>query len=249
LSDSIEGGPSLADALRLAWLRELFRSARFLAFGSVALLLAAFAWIVAVRATSWSYAFAGLFLVAILSGTGVGLHAISWVRLSRNSRESKARMWTFRGSLFGFAVGLLTLPWASWIFAWIFLLPLIPMIPSVFAPVVIAHAILFVLCARSFANRTDARIVIAGSGLLIADAAVALLAQAFVPGALPNSTWGPLPTFILVFAGATAAGYGIIARGAWRALARAEPGETGAAGPPPANAGPIEPIEKQDSAF
>ncbi len=160
-----------------------------------------------------------------------------------------ARIWTFRGSLFGFAVGLLTLPWVSWIFAWIFLLPLIPMIPSVFAPVVIAHAILFMLCARSLANRIDATIVFAGSGLLVAEAVTALLAQAFVPGALPVSFWGPLPTFILMFAGATAAGYGIIAFGAWRASARAERGETGAAGPSPAHAGPIEPVERQDSAF
>ena len=245
MSGSVKGGSSLAGAPGPGWLRELFRAARLLAFGSVALLLAAFAWIAAVRATSWSYGFAALFLVPMLSGIGVGLHATSWVRLRRASRGSMASMWTFRGSLFGLAVGLLTLPWVFWIFA----LPLIPMIPSVFGPVVIAHAILFMLFARSFANRIDATIAVAGSGLLIVDAVAALLAQAFVPGALPGSLWGPPPTFILMFAGATAPGYGIIAFGAWRALARAEPGETGAAGPSRAHAGPTDPIERQDSAF
>ncbi|TLZ61900.1 MAG: hypothetical protein E6K13_06410 [Methanobacteriota archaeon] len=149
----------------------------------------------------------------------------------------------------GFAMGLLTLPLVSSIFAWIFLLPLLPMIPSVFAPVVVAHAILFLICARSPMSRRDATIVVAGSGLLIADAVAALLAQAFVPGALPVSFLGPLPSFILMFAGATAAGYGIIAFGTWRHLARSEQGETGAADPPPAHAGSMEPIERQDFVF
>jgi len=251
LSGSVEGGPSLADAPRPAWLAELFRAARSLASGSVALLLAAFAWIATVRATSWSWLLVALVVVSMLSGIGVGLHAIAWVRLGRASRESIAREWIYRGSLAGFAVGLLTLLWVSWIqrpsaiLVWIFFLPLIPMIPSVFAPVVIVHAILFILFARSFANRIDARIAVAGSGLLVADAVAALLAQASVPGAF----WEPLPSLILLFAGATAAGYGVIAFGAWRALARAEPGETGATGPSPSDGSPIDPVERQDSAF
>jgi len=238
----------MADEPGSTWLRELFRTARLLAIGSLALLLAAFAWIVAVGATTWSDAFTALFLVTTFSGIGVVLHGIAWLRLRRTSRGSVARIRTFRGSVAGFAMGLLTLPWVSWIFVWIFFLPLIPMIPSVFAPVVIAHAVLFSLCARSLTDRRDAAIVIAASGLLVANSVAGLFAQAFAPGLLP-SYLGPLPAFILTFAGATAVGYGIIAFGAVRALARAGAGHAETGGFLRTPKGPIEPVERQDSAF
>lgn len=127
----------------------------------------------------------------------------------------------FVGSLLGFLAGIGSLivlyrsPVGWWAPAWLAILAigLFPYVPSVFAPVVIAHAVLFWIASERFEDSRRARTMVLGSAGLIVVASLGLLAQAvlFTPLLVP---------WVFAVAGATSIGYLVVAS-AWRGELRA----------------------------
>lgn len=190
----------------LKWAFEMFRTSRLLALGSFLLLIG----MAIVLALFYLYAYPALVVVALV------VHALAWIKLSRLSRRTRGMLWAFRGSIVGFAIGLVTLPWVP--------LPAVPgafvfagpvffwsggfaFVPSVFAPVVIAHAVLFLQGLTSLRSRFALLLLVAGAGFLVADATIAIAAQA----SLLSQVLLP----ILTLSGATAVGYALIGAAWW----------------------------------
>ena len=193
------------------------RAARFLMWGSVALLsIAPFAWI-------------GLYFWAPI-WLALSLHLAGWGFLWRAIREEDPRIdrgtravlsGAFLGSVLGFVVGLATLPVAVpggtwWLPVWVMILVTgwFAFVPSVYGPVVASHAFLFLAGARMVRVRRAKGLIVSGSGVLLALAAIGIFLQVATAGT---------PEFfriVPVVAAFTSAGYAAIAHG-WRLAARA----------------------------
>ncbi len=193
-----------------SWVIGMFGAARFLALGSFILLL-----------VSLAVPF-GVFLFSYtpIAGTAIALHFLGWVKLGDASRRSRSMTWTFRGSVLGFAVGITTLPFVPIppfpdpfgnISPGVVILGGFAFVPSVFGPVVLAHALLFFLGSRSVEDGFANLSIAAGSIFLGVDATFAMLAQ----GTLVSLD----PVTVLTFSGLTGIGYGLAAIG-WHRLSR-----------------------------
>jgi hypothetical protein len=196
-----------------------YRGARFFASGSGFLLLGGLAWAgrnVDQVSLGFFWPITAFALVSHLAGwitigrAAIGERSVPSVR----SDSSKALLGAYAVSLIGLAVGLLTLPLAfpnvgwfgpSWV--WIFMFGFFPYEPSVFAPVVIVHAALFLLRSRSLGNRLAFALVSAGCVELCLAAGLGLASQLSRGGFLGSSG--------VLLAGSTCLGYGCIAL-AWR---------------------------------
>lgn len=161
-------------------------------------------------------------LVGLFTYPALLAHFGGWWYLWRASRRSARLRWIFLGSLFGFALGIVTMPWvaprglvADTSDSGTFLVtalraPLFPYIPSVFAPVVVPHGLIFVFFGRSLRRRSYIVTVLAGAGYLMALAAIGLLLQgeSLILGRATNDLF-------LILAGLTSIGYALFAL-SWR---------------------------------
>lgn len=193
------------------------RAAGFLMWGGVALLgIAPFAWITI-------YFCAPLWLA-------LGLHfagsCFLWRAIRdedpRIDRRSRVGLWGgFLGSVLGFLVGLAILPvafpgrtWYGPVWAAILLTGFFAFVPSVYGPVIAGHAIVFLVGTRVVQVRRAKGLIVSGSGVLLALAAVGIALQVVTAG---TAEFIRIVPFV---AGMTSAGYAMVARG-WRLAARA----------------------------
>ncbi len=141
---------------------------------------------------------------------GALFHLMGWFGLALAARDT----WrthrrigvAFILSLFAFGFGLATLPfafpgtgWAAILGFWFF-----PLIPSVYAPVVLVHAILFRLPARETWDRKVANLLTAGSVFLVVSAVAGIGMQ------LAARSLGAI---VYTAPGLTGIGYALIAVG------------------------------------
>ena len=119
---------------------------------------------------------------------GMVMHFLAWASLglglraewTRGGRSVRAMGQWYVASLGGFALGLATLPIA--LGRMTAGLVLFPFVPSVFAPVVFAHAAMFAVGAQTVYDGKTARWMQLGSAILIAIAVLALALQGFALG-------------------------------------------------------------------
>jgi len=181
----------------------LFRAARLLALGSSVLLI----WSVLSfqgGGIGWTSSFA----LPIFAGTALAIHFIAWIGLNRASKKNRAMTLLFRSSFVAFGIGLASLAIAS--------LPPLPgfwayvpsmfllsggfaFIPTVYGPVVLTHALLFLIGSRLLGDVRSFVFVSAGGGFLIFIVTIAMLMQAF------QSFNQPVP--LISLAGVTSFGY------------------------------------------
>jgi len=206
-----------------AWYRALIRPTAVLAVGSLLLLAGWLGWFLlgwTSDATLW---------ILICGWGAVGIHSLAWASLGRAiidaPREGSSLLRTqiaatFAASLLGFSVGLLTLPaafpepagWGGILGAYLIFYGAFPYVPSVFAPVATAHAVIFLLVGRGQGSRRDSFATIAGSGLIIIVSLTGLVLQL----AFKETLFPALTTPVWILAGLTSFGYVIV----WRGLRR-----------------------------
>ena len=147
--------------------------AALLATGSALLLVL---WIVG---TLGLVGWGGGALVLLLIGFAILFHGAAWAQLGRGSWARPATRILFLGSVASFVVGLLTLPWTLpppryATLAWSLFFPYIP---SVFGPVVLFHAALFLVASEALRSPQSFPLVWLGVGILAAVAGVGLAMQ------------------------------------------------------------------------
>jgi hypothetical protein len=187
----------------------MFEASSLLAGGSF-ILLAGFAFETLVG--GWGF---WLFFSAIAA---IPVHLIAWLGLGRALLALKdepsvrpLRKWgmagAFLASLLGFGVGMSTLSlvvqgpkWFADVLVFLF-----PYVPSVYAPVVASHAVLFILGARTLRTRRDSTMVLGGSLYLLLASAAAVVGQVLSFPMVPGS--------LLPLAGLTGFGYVTVAVG------------------------------------
>jgi len=191
----------------------LFRAARLLALGSSILLI----WSI-LSFTGGGIGWTSSFALPIFVGIALPIHFIGWINLNRASRKNRAMTLLFRSSLVAFGIGLASLAIAS--------LPPLPgfwayvpsmfllsggfaFIPTVYGPVVLAHALLFLIGSRFLRDVRAFVFVNAGGGFLIFIVTIAILMQA--------SQWFNQPVPIITLAGVTSFGYLMVGIGLKRA--------------------------------
>jgi len=149
---------------------------------------------------------------------GVTFHLLAWVSLGlalqdlargrsvKTPNHAEAMNWAFTASIIGFGAGLLTFLVAAlrgsgwWNEGWAFLIPYVPL---VYGPPVMAQSALFLLGTSGLKNRFAAKMMVAGGGLLGVLAAFGLAGQAFFVSVLGVG--------ILSLAGLTSFGYAAVA--------------------------------------
>lgn len=174
-----------------------------LAGGSLVLFIG---WSIGSRVEGWGF----FFLVGPFLPVALALHAVAWYRLGHYAlRASAGRSVVFAAfvaSLLAFGLAFSTLPRAfpsasSSLYAAL----LFPLVPWVWAPVVVAHAILFHAASRALPSTVARAWGRTGSVALAATATAGLLAQVFVRS---------VGTWMFALAGLTFVGYLILAA-AW----------------------------------
>ena len=189
------------------WLSLMERSSWLLAAGSAILLMGA--------AIVLSSGIPNPLVCTFTGFPAVFLHWVAWASLKDAVEDLPFRSldvhlrWSFWGSILAFVFGLfLVTPlalWGAggyWALPWILLLGLFPFIPTVFAPVVVAHAALFGGCGVILRNGTARGLVAIGAGYLAVLATAAFGVQLLRP-----SLAGSPGLFLSLSAGLTAVGY------------------------------------------
>jgi len=200
------------------WARGAQMASILLATGSMLLLLGVLAFL---GAGGWS---GGLAWLATLSWLAVLVHLIGWIALFRAIFEigpeprMKKVLSVFFLSLMGFAVGVLSLPIffpaaGGWYYlppwAGVLLFGVFPYMPSVFGPVVVAHAVIFMLGSSDFTRRIALASIVAGGAVLSLLAIVGIALQVLN---VPQSFPAPLAPISLT-TGLTFLGYALVAAG------------------------------------
>ncbi len=192
--------------------RAMLKGSVFLTLGSFLLL----GW--SIQVLSSPGGFNPALLIGLFTYPALAAHFIGWVYLWSGAKASDRMQWIFLGSLLGFVLGFITLPWTAprgmapsesnpiAFLAASFRTPFFAYVPSVFAPVVVLHSLMFVLSARSLGRRPSFAGVLIGAGFLLALAATGLYLQ------LQSLFLGRAPdNWFLMLAGLTCIGYVIFA--------------------------------------
>ena len=191
--------------------KAVLTSSIFLSLGSLLLLV----WSLHAITSS---GFGPLLSVGLFTYPALGAHLLGWMYLWRASRGSSRLRRIFLASIIGFVLGLVTLPWVGpkgmvpvesdsiAFIAAALRVSLFPYVPSVFAPVVVPHALMFALSAQSQGGRPWLVPVLVGAGFLFALAVTGLSLQthSLVVGRTPND-------WLLTLAGLTSVGYVLFA--------------------------------------
>lgn len=167
-----------------------------------------------------------LTLVYPLTITALLFHTHGWVRIGQAVMAqplkterggvaiSSGMKWAFVASILGFGIGLVSLPaifpdrgWSGPAWVWILFLFLFPYIPSVFAPVVVAHSLVFSFGMTTLRSRHAVAPIAVGVIALFGIATAAIVTQFASRNILGYGVW--------LFAGLTAAGY-LPAAWGWR---------------------------------
>ncbi|HTD81356.1 MAG TPA: hypothetical protein VK723_04310 [Thermoplasmata archaeon] len=185
---------------------ERFWPPGLLAGGSALLLVAPLVWLT--RQETGAFRF--------MTPLAVFIHLIAWVGVLGGAKTDGTRVagWA---SVIGFAAGLLTLPQAfpETVYGmidrplWMVILPFFPYIPSVFGPVVVAHAAYFVVDRRDWGAPFTPRFL-SGVALLLIVSGTALGLQ----------LTGRFGGVAYLAAGLTSPGYALVA---WDALREPSP--------------------------
>ncbi len=205
------------------WMLRMLESCLFLTAGSLLLQLGSFT-----IALFGAFFFIGFYAATALAGI---LHLLAWVSFGLALRDVRAEeagaivrvramRWAFRASIAGFFVGFLTLPLVFGEGARVIIgAGLFPYAPTVFGPVVVAHAALFWFASENVRNRRASTTMIWGIRFLIAVAVTGLALFGFVVAGLPRSVLTPTffgVTVVYSLAGLTSVGYGIVSIAWWR---------------------------------
>ena len=209
MSDLTGDGVSRQEAI-VHWLSLMERSAWLLAAGSAVLL--------AGTAIVLSSSIKNILVCTFTGFPAVFLHWLAWAGLGDAVEDLPFRRldallrWSYRGSILAFVAGLFVVtPLALgtyWALPWVLLLGLFPFIPTVFAPVVVAHAALFGGSGVVFRDSAARVLVAIGSAFLAVLATAAFGVQILRPGLA-----GSPGLFLSLSAGLTAVGYLAIAIG------------------------------------
>ncbi len=191
------------------WFYRMFTAALLLALGSLLILLA--------PVTSFGGVPLDLSL-SILATPVLALHLSAWYLLGSSLLglpetmvrvPKRAMTASFVASLLGFAFGLLTLPLWAPSAVYILVRGYFPFLPSVYGPVVGAHALLFLFLTRSLRDRRSHFLLVAGSLFLLVIAAAAIAGQLAFLADRPLA-WVSLGVSL---AGLAGLGYALIAVG------------------------------------
>lgn len=161
-----------------------------------------------------------------LTFAGMGLHFLGWIELGGTlvrfralhlaaSPQLRAMTWAYVASLVAFGLAPLVLRWyfpggseATWslatylaFFFYVLSVGVLPYLPGVFAPVVLAHAVFFLSGSFSSQSRRAFVVIRAGTALLGAVAVAAVILQLVL---------GADPTSVKLFAGMAGAGYAFV---------------------------------------
>ena len=160
----------------------------------------------------------------VVSWLAILIHAGAWVNLlvATNGGPQAARdprtVWAFRASIGCLVLGILTLPVlfpqpGSWfsppLWLGLLFLGLFPYVPSVYGPVVIAHALLFYFESEKLTKWISRGLALAGALLLgttgVAALVLGMLGGAFLYPILTAPAWRlvgmTFPAYVLVAAG------------------------------------------------
>lgn len=212
-------------AYKVSGLRYMQWAATLLATGSLLLLLGPLMWILG--DIYWGYWWGGFDFTL----PGMMAHFLGWVILGvavhrlhlglprERQMVAAAMMWAFAASTLGFVAGMFTLPLAFperayFIFTvWSLYLRfgLFPDVPSVYSPVVMAHAALYLIASRIHPSGRERNLLVGG----------ALFLLLFVVTSLAVQVWLWVDVWVWTLAGISAVGYSAIALG-WRS-ARSSP--------------------------
>lgn len=187
-------------------------ASRYLALGSAILLLGAALFLVGTSLSlQQSFFVDAAFMVC--AGLGPLIHLLAMYALWEGAREEPATNIAFFASIAGLVVGLVSLPFLTLPVAELRQFPfilicggiilLVPYHPVVWGPAVVALGALFILGTRDLRSSTAVGLIDAGS--------VALVALAFL-GVVAFVVFG-FAEVILLFAGATAGGFTLVALG------------------------------------
>ncbi len=180
-------------SLRLDWedVYTAYSASRYLALGSFFVLLAAFAWLAGGRFMETSPAIYLWIIFLVLTGLGSLLYLIGWILMRELARGKAAPDALIILSAAGLVIGVvpifLSFPPLPWFLAfWI----LIPYVPSAFAPVLVAHAIIYLLSSTARLEGFRGLVSALASLYILLLAAVALWLQIFGGGQyILNTSW------------------------------------------------------------
>jgi len=193
------------------WILHLLLGSVFLAAGSFLLLAGTLFGLLLLQGQGLVFApFYGVTALALI------LHFLGWISLGLALRSlsggtdadlasrGRAMTWALVASLAGFGIGIITLPLAlpnSAITA--FGLGLFPYIPSVFGPVVIAHAVFFFYSAKTLQDPRAGSLMVLGSKFLFVIATISVAAQVLLAHNMNQILVNPV--------GTTGVGYATVA--------------------------------------
>ncbi len=191
-----------------------------------------------------SGAYGWILIFALCGGAWLGalVHFCGWGLLGmamRALRDEKGRgmtrdehrmRWSFFISLLAFGFGIVTLPTLLPVSLWggsnlgvgLLEIGVFPYVPSVFAPVVIAHVALFRFAARTFRSPDAAGLMRTATWPLAAIAVAGLLLQGIFVALASEAALATVGLLMFAMAGATSVGYALVAV-AWRREIRLVP--------------------------
>lgn len=205
------------------WTGYAYIGSLFMAVGSAVLGLGALS---AFGSFGWVLIFGlcgGAWLGALVHFCGWGLLGMAMRALREEkgrgmTRDERGMRWSFFASLLAFGVGIITLPSLLPVALWggmnlgttLLLIGGFPYVPSVFAPVVIAHVALFWFAARTLRSPEAARLMRVGTWVLVAFVVVGLVLQGIVVALASPAALATVGLLMFAMAGATSVGYVLV---------------------------------------